>query len=350
MQQVAAGSADTGPNSGTSAANYQADLTATSQWVDSKSTLPDGAILYGNEIMPYFSNIAATGWTKDPTRYAAVQDWMQWYTAHLNSPDKWGLYGTVYDYSVSGSVETPTDNADSTDSYAATFLTLAWTFYSTGNPGAQAYVKSIESQLDTIGGVIVATQQSDGLTWAKPDYQTKYLMDNCEVYRGLKDLALLYQYAFNNPAKQAYYTAQANLSYQGIQSLWLGGGFAVYKDAQGNRLAPVFSTWYPDATSQLFPVLMGVIAPSDSKSVQVYSDFNAAWPGWPNLSFYSSDAFPWVLVADAAALMGDANRVNTYTGSIQAKYVDAGFAWPWSSAEAGWFMRLDSYMLGRGPL
>ena len=199
--------------SGTSGVAYQTDLTATSQWIASHSTLPDGAILYGSDkIIPYYGNIAALGWTKDPTRDSAVQAWMQWYLNHLNWPDQWELYGTVYDYNVSGSTETSTGNADSTDAYAATFLSLAWALYSTGDPSAQAYVKSLEYQLDIIGGVIVLTQQNDGLTWAKPNYQIKYLMDNCEAYRGLRDLALLFQYAFNDSAKQAYYRLACNHS------------------------------------------------------------------------------------------------------------------------------------------
>lgn len=335
----------------TSGASYQTDLTATSHWMASHSTLPDGAILYGSDkIIPYYSNIAALGWAKDPTRYSAVQAWMQWYLNHLNWPDQWGLYGTVYDYNVSGSVETSTGDADSTDAYAATFLSLAWAVYRTGDPSAQAYVKSLEYQLDVIGGVIVLTQQGDGLTWAKPNYQIKYLMDNCEAYRGLRDLALLFEYAFNDSTKQAYYNGRADMMLQGIEAMWLGSSFGIYKDALGQQPVPTWSTWYPDATAELFPVLMGVIAPSDPKAAQVYAEFNNAWPDWPNLSFNSQDAFPWVLVADAAAVMADTNRVTTYTETIESKYVNSGFPWPWYSAEAGWFIRLDSYMLGRGPL
>ena len=327
-------------------ARYSSDLAAASEWMASRSTLPDGAILFSStEIMPYYGNIAAIGWTKDPTRYGAVKAWMQWYVNHLNWPDKWGLYGTTYDYSVSGSIESPTGNADSTDSYAATFLSLAWNFYRTGDPGAQAYVKTLAYQLEVMGDVLVLTQQSDGLTWAKPDYQIKYLMDNCEGYRGLRDLALLFQYAFNNPAKEAYFNGRAQMMYQGIEGMWLGSSFAFYKGGP----APNFSTWYPDATAQLFPVLMGVIAPNDPKATQVYAKFNSAWPGWPSLSFNGVDAFPWVLVADTAAIMGDANRVNSYLATVQAKYVNPDFPWPWYCAEAGWFMRLNSYMLGRGP-
>ncbi|PYX94107.1 MAG: hypothetical protein DMG67_02425 [Acidobacteria bacterium] len=330
---------------------YQNNLTATAKWMAANSMAPDGAILYGSsQINPYYSNLAAIGLTKDPGSYVIVQKWMEWYITHLNWPDKWGLYGTTYDYDYNNGTAASHNDADSTDSYAATFLSLAWAYYSTGDAGAQSYVRTLSYQLDAIGGVIVQTQQSDGLTWAKPDYQIKYLMDNCEAYRGLRDLALIFQNAFGDTAKAQYYNAKADLMLQGINGMWMNGSWAVYKDGVGNLAAPNYSVWYADATSQLFPVMQGVIAPNDARSVQVYSKFNAAWPGWPTLSFNAQDSFPWVMIADAAAVMGDTNRVNTYINSIQSKYVATGFPWPWYNMEAGWFMRLNAYMMGKRPL
>jgi hypothetical protein len=275
---------------------------------------------------------------------------MQWYIRHLNWPDQWGLYGTTYDYNYSNGTETSLNTADSTDSYAATFLSLAWAYYQTGDAVAQSYVKSLASQLDSIGGVLVQTQQSDGLTWAKPSYQIKYLMDNCEAYRGLRDLASLFQDALGDGNKAAYYNAAADSMLRGIQGMWMNGSWAIYKDGAGNLTAPSMAKWYPDATSQMFPVLEGVVAPTDASAVQAYTNLNTAWPGWPSLSFNSQDAFPWVLVSDAAVLMGDAAKVNTYMQSIESKYVNAGFPWPWYSAEAGWFMRLNAYILGARPI
>ena len=326
--------------------SLQNDLNAASHWIATTSIAPGGAILYGSSrINPYYSNIASIGMTKDPARYGDVKNWMQWYINHLNWPDKWGLYGTTYDYNVNGSTETSTNDADSTDSYAATFLSLAWAYFDTRDAGAQAYVKTLGYQLEVIGGVIVSTQQLDGLTWAKPNYQIKYLMDNCEAYRGLRDLAMLFQHAFNNPSKAAYFNARADMMLAGIQNMWMGSNYGVYKDALG-RLGPVnWGTWYADATSQLFPVLLGVISPSDPHATQIYATFNAHWPGWPQLSFQAQDPFPWVLVVDAAVRMGDSARVSAYMASVQNKYVSQNFPWTWYCAENGWYMRLNSYLL-----
>ena len=328
-------------------------MTAASDWIANSSTLPDGAILYtSTQIDPYFSNYAATGWTKDATKYTRVQAWMNWYFAHVNTVDKWGLGGTIYNYDVAGTVESSTNDADSTDAYAATFLSLAWAYYRTGDTAAQQYVINAgEDRYDYIGKVILQTQQSDGLTWAKPDYQIKYLMDACETYRGLRDAANLFQSAFQDSVKATTYNHAADQMLQGINSMWLSGSssWAVYKDAKGNLATPNYSNWYPDATSQMFPVLQGVVPASDTRSKTVYAKFNSAWPGWPKLQFNGANQrneFPWVEMAAAAALMGDSSRVNAYISNVDRIYVSAGFPWPWYCLESGWFIRVNGYMLG----
>ncbi len=324
---------------------YHRNITATANWITSSaSSLSDGAILYTSaEIVPYYSNLAATGLAKTPAHYPQVKAWMEWYIHHLNYPDKWGLYCTVYDYNVSGTTETPTNDADSTDSYAATFVSLAWAYWQTGDADAQAYIKTLRYQLDCIGGVMVQTQQSNGLTWAKPDYQIQYLMDNCEVYKGLSDLANLFQYAFNDSAGRDWYNTYAAKQLKGIQSvLWDSAhrNYLTYAGAPPTN----WKVWYPDATAQLFPVLNGVLSPSDCRARDLYATFNSKWPDWPSLKF--PDSFPWVLVSAAAALMGDTTRVNHYIVTIQDMYVKTGFPWPWYCAEAGWFIRVNNYMLG----
>jgi hypothetical protein len=344
----ASSSGSSGSTSSSSGGQYQTNFNAVSKYI-SQFAKADGSIQYApTEIEPYYANIAAIGMTKDPNRMPQVTAWMKWYINHLNWPDKWGLYGTMYDYNVSNGAETATQTADSTDSYAATFLTLVWNAWKSGDAGARSYIQGLSYQLDAIGGVLIQTQQSDGLTWAKPDYQIKYLMDNCEAYRGLRDLASTYQNAFGDATKAAYYNAAADRMLNGILGMWMNGTWAVYKDGIGRLAAPNMGTWYADASAQVFPVLMGVVSASDARAQQSYAAFNAAWPGWPTLSFNAQDSFPWCLIGDAAAAMGDKARLGTYINSIQKKYQNSNFPWPFYNAEAGWYMRANSYMMGRG--
>jgi hypothetical protein len=285
--------------------------------------------------------------TKDPKRMPQVVAWMPG-TSTISTGRTNGASTAQLTTTMSATVETSTNDADSTDSYAATFLTLAWNAWESGDANARSYIAGISDQLQAIGGVLIHTQQSDGLTWAKPDYQIKYLMDNSEGYRGLRDLASLLQHAFGDNATAAYYNAAASAMQNGILGMWLKGRWAVYKDDVGNLAAPNLATWYPDSNAQVFPALMSVVSSSDARAQRAYNAFNSAWPGWPTLSFNSQDAFPWCLIGDAAAVMGDDSRLATYIHSIQTKYVNAGFPWPFYIAEAGWFMRANNYMLGRG--
>jgi hypothetical protein len=331
-----------------SSSSYQNNFNAASKWV-SQFSQADGALLYTPQaINPYYSNIAAIGMAKDPNRMPQVLAWMKWYINHLNWPDKWGMYGTTYDYTVSNGIATATQNADSTDSYAATFLSLVWSAWQSGDAKSRSYITGLSYELDVIGGVLIQTQQSDGLTWAKPDYQIKYLMDNCEAYRGLRDIASIYKNVFGDTGKAAYYNAAADRMQAGILGMWMNGKWAIYKDGIGRLAAPNMGTWYADASAQVFPVLMGVVTSSDSRAQQSYAAFNAAWPNWPTLSFNAQDPFPWCLIVDGAAAMGDKTRVDTYIKTMQSKYVNSGFPWPFYNAEAGWFMRANTYMMGRG--
>jgi len=88
-----------------------------------------------------------------------------------------------------------------------------------------------------------------------------------------------------------------------------------------------------------------VLSPSDPRAKQLYETFNQKWPNWTT---QFADPFPWVAVSGAAALMGDRARVNRYIETIQTTYVATSFPYPWYCAEAGWFMRVNNYMLHRG--
>lgn len=340
--------------SGSSSSSYQNNIIGSSNWIARAEVAPDGAILYSSgEIIPYYSNLAAIGLTRYPTaaNITIVENWMKWYINHLNWPDKYGLFGTMYDWNYDHGALSPKGTMDSTDSYAATFLSLAWSYYSTGNAAAQSYVKTLSSQLDAIGQVLIKTSDTDGLTWALPNYHIKYLMDNSEAYRGLRDLASLWQVAFNDVAKADSYNAAATKMQNALQAYYLGGGkWAYYKDDLGRFPAPNLGIWYPDVNAQWFPVMQGVIPPSDSRAIATWNTFNNTWPGWPELSFNNQDPFPWVMMAATAAEMNDSARVNTYIKTITSKYIDRGYPWPWFGREAGWFIRLNAYLLGERPL
>jgi hypothetical protein len=326
--------------------NYASNITTTAQWIASVAQLSDGAIEDSStQISPYFANRAAIGLAVAGGHTAQVQAWIAWYVAHLNATDVWGTSGTIYDYTVANGVETSTATADSTDAYAGTFLSLALAFYQTNDSVAQHYIASIRPQIAEVAGVLTSGQQPDGLTWALPTYQIKYLMDNCEVYQGLRDYATLLS-ALGDPADAATFTARANASAAGIANELWNATTGEYENALGAGGVATAVDWtnYQSGAAELFPVLHGVVAPSSSQALAVYARFNTAFGAWDALQI--PDEYPWALVSTAAALMNDRTRANAYIAAVDAKYLAAGYPYPWYDAEGGWFVQSNAILAG----
>jgi len=283
-------------------------------------------------ISPYVANLAA------------VEKWMRWYVAHLNATDAWNINngGTIYDYDVDGEgVETPRHDADSTDAYAATFLSLARMYFESGDTNAKAYIRSIKTNLENIADVEFKTAQSDTLTVAKPNYPVRYLMDNIEVWRGLTDFALLEASAWGDAGKQRLYSAQAARIASSIESeMWnqAAGWYCTAVHEDGTKETIHWAEWYPDSVAQLFPIIYGLIAPTSARAVALYAQFNASWPAW-TAGQRGGDVFPWAMVDYAAAAMGDTARRTAYNQWVAANY--PSYQWPWHVAEGGFFARAN---------
>jgi hypothetical protein len=301
----------------------------------------DGAIPYTRTVVnPYFANIAATGAARTGQDATSVRQWIAWYVLRSRDANPWGIAGAITDYTIqkNGTLQS-SGSADSVDAYAATFLTLVATTWQFGDANARAYVQSIQSDVNRIASAIDAVTDSDGLTWALPTYQMKYVMDASEVYAGLNDLATLRSAAYGDlagalAASQHAATVRAAI----VGKYWSAtrGTFAVAIDATGAATLPDPASW-ADTMTQLAPILHGVIAPSASMSAGIYSRFNTAFPSWTSL--IKPDEYPWASVAFVALLMNDAPRAAAYRQAVDAVYVPQ-FVYPWYCAETGWYLRV----------
>ena len=161
-----------------------------------KCQLPDGALQMKFDgtgrsapvwIAPYFSNYAALsllvaplsvpegGASKKPSDIIIVEKWLNWCVANQTTDGYWNDFtGTVAKYRDNGKV-------DAWDSSAAMFLVVVDRYRRSGGKMTPGIIKSVKSALQCIENVA----DDDGLTWAKPTYKVKYLMDNVEVYSGL---------------------------------------------------------------------------------------------------------------------------------------------------------------------
>jgi len=119
------------------------------------------------QIRPYIANRAAVGMLMAGSYYhPMVKAWLGWYFAHLNRPDYNGVYGTVYDYDATpgtgvkafvANQQGQSPSYDSTDAYAATFLTLLRA-YAEANPGDGGYLAGKAADIELIATAAAATQ------------------------------------------------------------------------------------------------------------------------------------------------------------------------------------------------
>ncbi len=298
---------------------------------------------------PYFADIAALALLDNAGKYADnVKAYMDWHFGHLNTAEEDfnGLDGTIYDYVitvkdgriVSETVSEP-DNADSydtTDSYAATFLTVVYKYFR--QTGDSDYLVANAEDLKRITDVIFSNLQN-GLTYAKPNHRVKYLMDNCEVYEGAIAAAGIFEEivlsgkeeysSVRDDCKELISAVKENIN----RKLWnpIGRYYKPGITAYVSIPTKVFSwnLYYPQATSQLFPIICGVIEPDTARSEHLYGKFCESFE-WE--SFDYPDDFYWGANVQAAAIMNDIDSVTAYMTNY-AELMD-DHAWPLYNADA----------------
>ena len=340
------------------AVDYSEIIEQESAWIESLQH-PSGAIVMTREhtyelegkqyykIESYFANLAVMGLLEnpDPGKLQTTHKWMDWYITHMNAPDYNGVHGSVYvhyaDPVTQAETATPGSlthgNYDSTDSYAATFLSLTRKYIESG--GDRSFVIENKAELETIAGAMLSTLQPNGLTWAKPDYAIAYLMDNAEVYKGLADIEWLERQLFSDSVKGNEYGLQKEATLAGIELMWNAAkdNYDFYECGHCSGGASDWSSFYPGATAQMYPIWHNILAPTSERAIHLYQKLNDSHPGWPQLS--KPDAFPWAILAYTGALMDDKERVDTFLSSVKSAHLDQGRGWPYYNLEAGFTIR-----------
>ncbi len=199
-----------------------------------------------------------------------VRNFINWYFTHLNYPDKYGLTGTIYDYSVSEKSEMHDRDYDSIDGYAGIFLVLLEAYYN--KTGDTVLIKKNWQKIKDIAYLISMLQDRDGLTKVTPDNSTKYLMNNCEAFGGI---AAFNRLSVMMGAEDKYYrNVERSLKEAIIRLFSDTSEHNFYWAIAGNTLHK--SSWktpYPDAFAQLFPILHGLIEKDAVSTRQIWGRF-----------------------------------------------------------------------------
>ena len=307
--------------------------------------LPDGAIAQtpiGDRVVPYFGNIAAA--TIADIQPERARRYIAWYLAHMNRPDKFGMSGTIYDYHLTDDGLTPTYSYDSADGYAATFLSLVARYLTVS--GDKDFVSANLDAIDLAAKVLLQLQDNDGLVRVSPDSSTKYLMDNCEAFRGLKDWAEVLS-SLGRTQDALRCSEAAERIRQGIGQVLYSPSIERYAHSLWwfGRRFPNPAKWYPDAVSQLDVIAYGVLDPKDPKAVKVWQDFNSAFPNWDQ--GLKDDGFPWAEVALTAVMMGDGDKAERFMDWASSYLAKHQRPYPWYVLESASLVGL--YRILKGP-
>jgi hypothetical protein len=328
-----------------------ATVRADADWVLA-GQCPDGAIAnhppYGT-VQPYLGNFAALGLVRaarvtGDLRYAtAAWRWLAWYQAHMDAS------GFIDDWTNNGCRLRDAGVRDSTDAPAGLFL-LALLAAQRGFPqaaGGALELPRFSAGIARAVGAIEATQDVDGLTWAKPGYPVKYLMDQAEAYAGLVAAGELGR-VLGNAGIVDRAAKDATRMRKGVDGLWdpAAGSYVWAVHASGQRETGNWSVLDPDALQQVWAVAFG-LAPGD-RGTRMMDRFRHEQPDWSKpatLARYGGGPKPtgyWAVAGWAFLQMGSPAAGQAAAGSIRAGALAAGLAWPFSSGDAGQLIMLES--------
>lgn len=207
--------------------------------------------------------------------------------------------------------------SDSDDSYASTFLTLAVRYVRASRNWAwweanKARIKSVAYRN------LALTAKRTGLTsvFQAPRSQTNsvgYVMDNCEGYRGLRDLASLLRER-SEIVEANYYDLLATNAANGILSQTFNAAANAFTPSDANLTAE--TGFYPGSTCQIYPQVFGL--------TELAAKFDTAWaylnrttPGWEDGHW---DPYPWAILGTVAAMRGQTTVARSQVASIERTF------------------------------
>jgi len=353
---------------GLNVANVEADA----NWIQTaaiQSGPMSGAIANypgGNYIAPYQANYACIGlavayWDSQglkPSYLTTAWNYLNWYGSTEvtgNQYDSEFQSGAGYfmpDFSEASNGTWSAVEYDSTDSYAATFLTALATTYRINPTGYTLTLQNLKPAiLDACSDIYVTqdtTDFDDGMTWCKPQYEAKYLEDNIETYQGLWAAQyLLSTAALNDSADATIAQNRANDMGYGIGDvLWDSGGPYYYVARSSNGVCnPPNTAAFGDALAEGFAGMYG-FAGSNLPACLNY--IHQYFPNWANPGDYGTTS-GGVYQANYAPEIGWAYYNNNQASLAQSSatqirnyaYNTAKLAWPWTPQDAGMLIVLE---------
>ncbi len=306
------------------------------EWIR-QNQLENGAILLYRQsdapegtVNPYFACLAALGLLSDHNEenIKAVEKYLNWHTGELLKYN-----GIIKDYSLKDGVLTPTEKADSVDSYAAEYLLLLAEYAETAG---EAKIESINGWYEAVGLLHEALLSvTDEITYANQDHDIAYLMDNCEVYEAC--LAIGKALPDDNAEGQWYISFADDLKEKAMERFWRAGegsfSYGIFADASDTGAAD-FDIFYPDAIAQLYPVFTGMT----DKTADMERLYNTVCSRFDWQQGKTDTTFEWSVMSDIALSFDDEEAAEEYLGHYRS-LTEVSRGYPMHTANAGWVMR-----------
>lgn len=234
--------------------------------------------------------------------------------------------------------------ADSDDSYAATTLTLAMRYLRASQNWAWWDKNKIRFKDMAYRNIALAVKPN-GLTsvFQSPRNQTNnagYLMDNSEVYRGLRDFAAVLRER-GDTADANYYDSFAKNIATAMTTLFspATGGFRM-----ADLSAQTETSFYPGTTCQVFPQVFGV-AECATYYDRAWNFFAVNSPGWESGKL---DPYPFAVLGLAAAKRGLTTLAKAQQTSIEKTFIANRRMI--TVNELGFYQRTQSVLAGRNDV
>ena len=232
--------------------------------------------------------------------------------------------------------------ADSDDSYAATTLSLAARYLHASQNWAWWDANKAKLKDMAYFNLAVAVKPN-GLTsvFQAPRNQTNsigYLMDNCEVYRGLRDYAALLRERGETGDANYFDSFATQIAARISASLFdtARSGFMVC-DAD----LAAGTDFYAGTTCQIFPQAFG-LAELSAYFDKGWNYLNRVTPSWQDGRY---DAYPWAVLGYVAAKRGATVQARAQMAMIENKFqTDRGLV---TVNELGFYLRAKSLLAGR---
>ena len=298
------------------------------------SVLPSGAIATHPDktfVSPYLANIATQALAKSCTasNRKIAKRYLTWYARN-------SVNGVVSEFTVSSGQTTPTNSQDSQDASAGTFLS-AYAALVANSPKSRVRPSLHQAAIAAVYRIALL-QDSGGLTWAKPSWKVKYLMDQVEVFWGLTEASAVF------PKKSKIRNTARKLAVRlaiGVRTLWdpKVGMFAVAKHQDGSITSPTVSRTYPDVVSQ-FWVLSSPLASKEQArklmmaikpSFSTFFDPNSSW----KVNDGSEPVGYWPLLSTVYTRAKMTNTAFTYRSSLFYAAQKSEYRWPYNISTAG---------------